>query len=109
MSLDDQLAKAGFVTISERMRCDGPMDGMMRHANVETLDDLLEWVELTRREILGMIARHDLEIHELGDDIADFIYGKSAILWEMHVNLLHVMKGMKDGIQRQAGTDGVPS
>lgn len=96
MTLDERLEAKGLITIRERMLCNGPMDGVMRHAGVNTLDDLLQWVEMTRRTNMEMIARHDLDEHELGDDIADFIYGKSAILWEVHVNLLHVIRGLQN-------------
>lgn len=91
MTLDEQLEAKGFITVSERLLCNGSMDGMMRHSQVKTLSDLLSWVEMVRRENIEMIARHDLGIHEMCDEVADFVYGKSAILWEVHVNLLNVV------------------
>lgn len=97
MTIDEQLEAKGMITIAERMFCNGPMDGMMRHAQVQTLSDLLSWVEMVRRQNMQVIARHDLGIHEMSDDIADFIYGQSSILWEVHVNLLHVMKSIQNG------------
>lgn len=42
MTIDEKLAEAGFNTIAERLLCNSPLDDMMRHANVNTLDDLLE-------------------------------------------------------------------
>jgi activator of HSP90 ATPase len=93
MTLDEQLEDKGMIPIAERMLCNGPMDGMMRHAQVQTLSDLLSWVEMARHENMEMVARHDLGIHPMSEDIADFIYGKGSILWEVHVNLLHIMKG----------------
>ncbi|MNC20727.1 hypothetical protein D3C75_686900 [compost metagenome] len=106
MTLDEQLDAVGLVTISERLKCKGGLDGMARHAGVNTLDDFVKWVEMIRRENMEMIARHDLGIHKLGDDIDDFVYGKSGVLWEVHVNLLHVLKntrwtntqGMNNGV-----------
>lgn len=92
MTIDEQLDEAGFITVSERMLCRGPLDGMARHAGVDNLDDFLKWLEKERRSNMEMIARHDLGIHELDDDVADFVYGKSAVLWEVHVNLLHAMR-----------------
>jgi hypothetical protein len=97
MTLDDKLISAGFITIGDRLKCEGPIDGMARHAGVNTLEDFVKWIEMVRRENMEMIARNDLGIHKLSDDIADFVLGKSAILWEVHVNLLHVLKGMTDG------------
>lgn len=94
MTIDEQLDKAGFVTIAERLTCNMPMDSFARHASVETLDDFVQWLEMTRRENMEIIARHDLDIQEMSDDIADFVYGKSAILWEVHVNLKHVLNNM---------------
>lgn len=97
MTLDEQLDAAGFDTIVNRMKCEGPIDGFARHAGVNTLEDFVKWIEIVRRENMEMIARNDLGIHKLSDDIADFVLGKSAVLWEVHVNLLHVLKGMQDG------------
>lgn len=97
MTLDEELESKGLVTITERLLCNGPMDGMMRHAGVQTLDDLLQWVVMTRRENMEMIARHDLEIHTMCEEVVDFVYGKSAALWEFHVNLLQVIKGIENG------------
>lgn len=97
MTIDEQLEAAGLITIAERLKCSGPLDGIARHAGVETLDDFVKWLEMIRRENMEMIARNDLGIHELCDDVADFIYGKSGVLWEVHVNLLHVLKGMQNG------------
>lgn len=97
MTIDEQLAQAGFVTVAERLTCNMPIDSFARHAGVDTLDDFVQWLEMTRRENMEVIARHDLGIHEMSDDIADFVYGKSAILWEVHVNLMHVLKGLKNG------------
>lgn len=96
MTLDEQLDAAGLVTISERLLCEGGLDGFARHAEVNTLDDFVKWIEMERRSNMEMIARHDLGIHELGDDIDDFVYGKSAVLWEVHVNLLHVIRGLQN-------------
>lgn len=92
MNIDQQLEAAGLVTISERMLCNGPMDGFARHAGVDTLEDFVKWLEMERRSNMEMVARHDLGVHELDDDVADFVYGKSATLWEVHVNLLHAMR-----------------
>ena len=92
MTIDQQLEAAGLVTVSERMLCNGPMDGFARHASVDTLEDFVKWLEMERRSNMEMVARHDLGIHELCDDVADFVYGKSATLWEVHVNLLHAMR-----------------
>lgn len=97
MTIDEQLDAAGLVTITERLACNGPLDGMARHTGVETLDDFVKWLEMERRSNMEIIARNDLGIRKLGDDIDDFIYGKSAVLWEVHVNLLHVLKGMQNG------------
>jgi hypothetical protein len=97
MTIDEQLDAKGLVTVSERMKCTCPLDGMARHAGVQTLDDFVKWLEMERRSNMEMIARHDLGIYKLGDDIDDFVYGKSAVLWEVHVNLLHVLKGMQNG------------
>lgn len=96
MTIDEQLDKAGLVTVSERMLCRGPLDGFARHADIDNLDDFLKWLEMERRSNMEMVARHDLGIHELCDDVADFVYGKSAVLWEVHVNLLHVMRGLQN-------------
>lgn len=96
MTLDEQLEAKGLVTIAERLKCDGPMDSFARHAGVNTLEDFRTWLETERRSNMEMIARHDLGVHELIDEIADFVYGKSAVLWEVHVNLLHVMRGNDD-------------
>lgn len=85
--------------INERLKCESGLDGFARHAGVRTLDDLLKWVEMERRSILTMTHNHELGIHEMSSDISDFVYGKSAILWEVHVNLLHVMKGMRNEMQ----------
>jgi len=93
MTLDEQLEAAGLVTVSERLKCEQPLDNMARHAGVSSLDSFKRWVDMERRSVIEMIARHDLGIHKMDDSIADFVYGKSAVLWEVHVNLLHVMKG----------------
>lgn len=84
------------ISIEERMKCDGPLDNYARHDGVNTLDDFLKWVEMERRSYLKMIERHELGTHELCDDVEDFVLGKSAILWEVHVNLLHVMRGLQN-------------
>lgn len=83
------------VTVDERMKCNGPLDAFARHAGVNTLDDFLKWVEMERRSNMEMIERHESDEHILCEDIQDFVYGKSAILWEVHVNLLHVMRGLQ--------------
>lgn len=92
MSIDEQLDKAGLVTVSERMLCRGPLDAFARHSGIDNIDDFRKWLEMERRSNMEMIARHDVGIHELSDDVADFIYGRSAALWEVHVNLLHAMR-----------------
>lgn len=92
MNIDQKLEAAGLVTVSERMLCNGPIDGFARHAGVDTLEDFVKWLEMERRSNMEMVARHDLGVHELDDDVADFVYGKSATLWEVHVNLLHAMR-----------------
>lgn len=97
MTVDEQLEQAGFVTVAERLACNMPMDSFARHAGVDTLDDFVKWLEMTRRQNMEVIARHDLDIHEMSEDISDFVYGKSAILWEVHVNLMHVLKGLQNG------------
>ena len=97
MTIDEQLEQAGFITIAERMKCESQIDAFARHTGVNTLEDFVNWLEMARRENMEIIARHDLGIHEMNDDISDFVYGKSAILWEVHANLLHVMKGMNNG------------
>lgn len=97
MTIDEQLEQAGLVTIAERLKCEGPIDVFARHAGVNTLEDFEKWLTMERRSNMEMIARNDLGIHELDESISDFVYGKSAILWEVHVNLLHVMKGMNNG------------
>lgn len=94
MTIDEQLEQARLITIAERLKCESGLDAFARHANVEALDSFAQWIENTRRENMEMIARHDLGIHEMSDDIADFVYGKSAILWEVHVNLKHVLNNM---------------
>lgn len=96
VALDDQLRVAGMLTVSERMKCEGVMDHFGRHGGVNTLSDFLTWVEMERRSVMEMQARHDLGVHVLSEDIADFVLGKSAILWEVHVNLLHVLSVMKE-------------
>lgn len=92
MSIDEQLDAAGLVTVSERMLCRGQLDAFARHSGIDNIDDFRKWLEMERRSNMEMIARHDLGIHELSDDVADFIYGRSAALWEVHVNLLHAMR-----------------
>lgn len=84
------------VTVDERMKCNGPLDAFARHAGVNTLDDFLKWVEMERRSNMEMIERHESDEHILCEDIQDFVYGKSAILWEVHVNLLYVMRGLQN-------------
>lgn len=84
------------VTVDEWMKCNGPLDAFARHAGVNTLDDFLKWVEMERRSNMEMIERHESDEHILCEDIQDFVYGKSAILWEVHVNLLHVMRGLQN-------------
>lgn len=84
------------VTVDERMKCNGPLDAFARHVGVNTLDDFLKWVEMERRSNMEMIERHESDEHILCEDIQDFVYGKSAILWEVHVNLLHVMRGLQE-------------
>lgn len=84
------------ITIDELMKCEGPLDNYARHAGVNTLDDFLKWVEIERRSYLQMIERHELGTHTLSDDVGDFVLGKSAVLWEVHVNLLHVMRGLQN-------------
>lgn len=84
------------ISIDERMKCNSPIDAFARHSGVNTLDDLLKWVEMERRSYLEMIERHDIGTHKLSDDVEDFALGKSAVLWEVHVNLLHVMRGLQN-------------
>lgn len=105
MTLDEQLEAKGFATIAERLKCEQPLDVFARHVGVHTLEDFVKWIEVERRTYMEMVARHDLEIRDLNDDIADFVLGKSAILWEVHVNLLHVLKGMQDGVRPQTRTN----
>lgn len=96
MTLDEELASRGMITIAERLKCDGPMDSFMRHAGVETLDDLLAWVVMERKQYLEMTARHEMGLYRLCADTEEFIYGRCASLWGMHVNLLHVMRGLQN-------------
>lgn len=83
------------ISIDERMKCEGNFDIFARHSGVNTLSDFLQWVESERRSVLGMIERHESDEHVMCEDIEDFVYGKSAILWEVHVNLLHVIRGLQ--------------
>lgn len=84
------------ISIDERMKCNLPLDVFARHSGVNTLDDFLKWVEMERRSVLEMFERHELGVHKLSDDVGDFVLGKSAILWEVHVNLLHVIRGLQN-------------
>lgn len=83
------------ISVDDRLKCDSPLDNFIRHKGVNTLDDILKWVEMERHTMLEMIDRHETGVHVLHVDLVDFVYGKSAILWEVHVNLLHVMRGLQ--------------
>lgn len=88
--LDNALVSAGMMSISESLTI-GWSDVIHTHPGIVDLPSLLKWSEQQRRETLGMIARHDLGIYKLSEDIYDFVLGRNAQATTIHVNLRRVL------------------
>jgi hypothetical protein len=93
IDLDKALADAGMITITEAL-AGGPMDPFYANAHVVNIDTLLSWAEQQRRSYLTALARHDLKINVMSDDIYDFVLGRSAQATATHVNLRNVLERM---------------
>jgi hypothetical protein len=88
--LDKRLEEAGMISVSDRIK-GGPLDKFMATAEVKDIETLYQWVYNQRKSYMEMMARNDLGLYPLGDDVFDFILGKSAMLGEFHINMRNVL------------------
>lgn len=95
LTLDCLLFEAGMYTVTDRLN-GSPVDHWYSTVEVNSLDTLYQWVYNQRRSYMEQLARHDLKLHVMSDDVYDFVLGKSAMLTEMHVNLRKVLNLIGD-------------
>jgi 4-alpha-glucanotransferase len=93
IELDNHLKERGMITISERLQ-GVPMDFFHTHAEVVDLHSLMQWATLQSREKMEQLARHDLGIYILGEDVYDFILGQQAQADSFRLNLKKVLNNM---------------
>lgn len=88
--LDRACESAGMMSVTESLAV-GWADVIHRHNGITDVPSLLQWAEQQRRETLGMIARHDLGVYKLSEDVYDFVLGRNAQATDIHVNLRRVL------------------
>ena len=88
--LDALLEKNGMRTVAHQLN-GGMMDVFLVHSGVNSIETFFEWVKMERASKIRQLARHELDIHVLDDDVYDFVLGKAAMLTEVHVNLKKVL------------------
>lgn len=88
--LDDALVAAGLISITESLAV-GFSDAMHDHAGIVDIATLFTWSEQQRRETLSMIARHELGVDKMDEDLYDFVLGRNAQATAIHVNLRKIL------------------
>lgn len=91
-ALDEALKARGMLSVSERLE-PNPMDAWYQNVHVVDNQSLYDWVVLSRRSYLEQVARHDLGIYILSEDVYDFILGRLQELTEIHANMRKIGYG----------------
>lgn len=77
--LDARMKDAGMIPLSEMLNSHGPMEKWMRHANVKTFDDFVQWVSLKQREYMTMWMRYELGDKDKNDDLFEWVFAHAAV------------------------------
>lgn len=91
--LDNHLSERGMITISERLQ-GAPLDVFHSCVEVVDLHSLMQWATLQSREKMEQLARHELGIYTLSEDVYDFILGQQAQADSFRLNLKKVLNNM---------------
>ena len=101
MSIEDELKKAGMLTVKELI--DGqPADGFIVHAGVTDIDKFSEWLNMRSEEMLKMKARMLLDKNDDGDfdDDGDLWVGTKEGIDKLDVKLYNQTKKINIKIKR---------
>ena len=94
MDIDDQLKKAGMLTVKELMN-GAPLDGFQRHAGVKDLETFKQWLDMRTEEMLKLKAKMLLKKQD-DTELFEWAFAHSAAFNEVRINLNAAIDGMKN-------------
>jgi hypothetical protein len=77
--LDARMKAAGMIPLSEMLNSHGPMEKWMRHAQVHTLAEFIEWVSMKQREYMTMRMRYELGDKDKNDGLYEWVFAHAAV------------------------------
>jgi hypothetical protein len=90
-SLDQRMTEAGMVSVSDMLQ-QNALGKFMAHAGVTNLHTFEEWIQMRRKEFIGMQARMTLDNQEK-DEMFEWVVAHNAVLGEVMANFRQAKGG----------------